>query len=59
MLTFRARGVFEVDWTLIQVDGENEEDISHIIAAKLSTLDYELLVAQDEGEYGPLEEGWL
>ncbi len=56
MITFRTRPEFGIDWTLISVDGENEEAVASILKARLDSADWTILVSREGGEFVPMDE---
>jgi hypothetical protein len=47
---------FREDWTSILVAGENEEDVANLLISRLQMLDYEVEIADEEGEMVPFED---
>lgn len=58
MILLRFRNQFEDLWTHAALDGEDEEQAAGILAARLSSLDFEVEVGEDD-EFIPLEESSL
>lgn len=51
MLTFRTRPPFSVDWTEVNIQGDDEEAVASILKARLDGADWDILVSRDGGEF--------
>lgn len=56
MISYRVRSPLESEWTEIVFEGDEEAAVSHILAATLMRLDFEIWVSRDGAEWYELGE---
>ena len=56
MITFRARPDESIDWTEINVSGEDEDAAARVVATSLMEREWEILVSRDASEFCELGE---